>query len=568
MIAGLSKAINQYLAPLLLLTSLLLVLFAYLSPNVMLQGKVSLLAVTPSISLTQPQADGSGIDGPSIFLGALGDCTKPSNNGSLTCTPPSVNPYYDLSFLPSNAPDLLSAPTATTPAFIAVSLAFSVIFFFLFTFTALRSKLGKMGPWFDRPMVQRSTAWIGLFGFMIGFTSFLVIRMWFGKAVEDFNTAILEEGKDSAQLVAAVGNGFIIPPAKDSILPTKYGALVSSSNYGWSDSDVDHSEAPVSDEDEDYVDDPRPVKKKRARQSVRDGKRTAQHTRTKARTKASIASLATDALPNQESVSDRLNKVDSAVLTRIKKALALANHENTGEQEAKAALSINQADVLAAEDETQRMKRAGMSVVSIRSLFDSAVRLESWIATVAEAMTMFFDCKVYSTSFSGGFRLEWTFYGLAEHTVAAAYAFEMAYNLVLEWSQARHAGQGRREKTTYRIGVGDGLYALAKQEKNEEKQRAVEMEKRQLEAARRAEEEENQARLKRLEHPSDAGDPPEGKKNEDHMRSNDSKDGVKAEDTRVKIEVVDDEDMIPERPSSSPDASHVKLRESLSVRHW
>lgn len=74
----------------------------------------------------------------------------------------------DLTVLPSNAPDLLSAPTATTPVFIAISLALTIIFFFLFTLTAMRSKLGKMGPFFDKPSVQRYTAWIGLFGFMIG----------------------------------------------------------------------------------------------------------------------------------------------------------------------------------------------------------------------------------------------------------------------------------------------------------------------------------------------------------------------------------------------------------------
>ncbi len=72
MIAGLSKAINQYLAPLLALTSLLLVIFAYLAPSVMLQTQVALLTVTPSISLTQPQGNGQSVDGPSIFLGALG----------------------------------------------------------------------------------------------------------------------------------------------------------------------------------------------------------------------------------------------------------------------------------------------------------------------------------------------------------------------------------------------------------------------------------------------------------------------------------------------------------------
>ncbi|PSR72386.1 hypothetical protein PHLCEN_2v11729 [Hermanssonia centrifuga] len=209
MIAGLSKAINQYLAPLLALTSLLLVIFAYLAPSVMLQTQVALLTVTPSISLTQPQGNGQSIDGPSIFLGALGSCERPNNGAAVTCVPPTVSPKYDLSVLPSNAPNLLTAPTATTPAFIAVSLAFSIMFFLLFTFTALRSKLGKAGAFFDKPAVQRSTAWIGLMGFMIGLTSFLVIRMWFGKAVEDFNAAILEGGQGSPQLVAATSNGFV-----------------------------------------------------------------------------------------------------------------------------------------------------------------------------------------------------------------------------------------------------------------------------------------------------------------------------------------------------------------------
>lgn len=73
MIAGLSKAINQYLAPLLSLTSLLLILFAFLAPVVMLETKVALLTVGPSTSLTQPGSSGT-VDGPSVFLGPLGEC--------------------------------------------------------------------------------------------------------------------------------------------------------------------------------------------------------------------------------------------------------------------------------------------------------------------------------------------------------------------------------------------------------------------------------------------------------------------------------------------------------------
>ena len=69
--------------------------------------------------------------------------------------------------------------------------------------------MGKMGAMFDKPAIQRTTAWVGLFGFMVGLTSFLVLRMWFGKAVEDFNTSILQGGQNSPALVAATSNGFV-----------------------------------------------------------------------------------------------------------------------------------------------------------------------------------------------------------------------------------------------------------------------------------------------------------------------------------------------------------------------
>lgn len=92
--------------------------------------------------------------------------------------------------------------------------------------TAFRGKMGKFGNVFDRPAVQRTTAWVGLLGFLIGMssvrspyvqiadsivgiTSFLVIRMWFGKAVEDFNRDISKGGSDAPQLIAATSNGFV-----------------------------------------------------------------------------------------------------------------------------------------------------------------------------------------------------------------------------------------------------------------------------------------------------------------------------------------------------------------------
>lgn len=212
MITGLTKFVNLYLAPVLSLTSIVLVILAYLAPSLVLSTKVALLTVTPSTSLTEPtNLSGDGVDGPSLFFGALGSCSRPNNGATVVCQPATVSPHYDLSALPSSAPTLLNAPTATTPAFIAIALGFTIIFFILFSLTAFRSKLGaKLGGAMDKPGIQRATAWIGLLGFMIGFTSFLVIRMWFGKAVEDFNDAILKGGQSAPALVAATSNGFIM----------------------------------------------------------------------------------------------------------------------------------------------------------------------------------------------------------------------------------------------------------------------------------------------------------------------------------------------------------------------
>jgi len=207
MIAGVSKAITLYLAPVLSLTSLLLILFSYLAPSVMLSGRVALLTVTPSSVLVQSNSS-QGLDGPSVFMGALGSCSRSSNEVGLNCTYPAISPLYDLSVLPANSPDLLGSPPSTSTGFIAVSIAFSVVFFFLFTFSTHRAHLGAAGSAFERPAFQRFTAWIGFLGFFIGLTSFLVVYMWFGKAVQDFNDDIIKSG--GPELIAATSNGFVM----------------------------------------------------------------------------------------------------------------------------------------------------------------------------------------------------------------------------------------------------------------------------------------------------------------------------------------------------------------------
>ena len=86
MIASLSKTATLYLAPVLSLTSLILVLFAYIAPTIILHSRVALLVVSPSLQLEDPSSS-QNVDGPTLFLGALGNSylllSKPTY--SLSC---------------------------------------------------------------------------------------------------------------------------------------------------------------------------------------------------------------------------------------------------------------------------------------------------------------------------------------------------------------------------------------------------------------------------------------------------------------------------------------------------
>ncbi|KAI0283300.1 hypothetical protein BGY98DRAFT_1183960 [Russula aff. rugulosa BPL654] len=208
-----STAATVYLAPILSFISFILVIIAYVAPTIILHSQVALLVVSPLLELSDPSSSNE-IDGPTVFLGLLGSCSRPNNNGPVTCTPSTVSPTYDLSVLPKNAPDLHTAPPAATPVFIAIAIALSALFLIIFTLVSLRDKLGpKLSAGMDRPMFHSASAWLGLLSFMIGksylrLTSFLVVRIWFGNAVDDFNRSIQEAGSNGPQLIAATGNGF------------------------------------------------------------------------------------------------------------------------------------------------------------------------------------------------------------------------------------------------------------------------------------------------------------------------------------------------------------------------
>jgi len=213
MISGLSKAITLYLAPLLGLATILLTLFAFLAPTFLLHDKVALVVVVPSTALIQGNSNSSqGLDGPSIFMGILGSCSKLSNSANLSCTAPTVSPQYDFSVLPGDAPSvLLTAPNASSAIFIAIAISFSILFLFSFTLISFRHKMNpKLAGILDKPIVQRLSAWVGMFGFMIGQTAFLIIRIWFSKAVDDFNAIIVSQGQQGPKLISATGNAFAL----------------------------------------------------------------------------------------------------------------------------------------------------------------------------------------------------------------------------------------------------------------------------------------------------------------------------------------------------------------------
>jgi polyhydroxyalkanoate synthesis regulator phasin len=206
-------------------------------------------------------------------------------------------------------------------------------------------------------------------------------------------------------------------------------------------------------------------------------------------------------------------EVEANILARIRKCLDRANHPTTPENEAKAALhmssrlmaqyNVTQADVLAQTVDSEQQKQyAGQSRVSItctRGPFAKVIS-QTWVQRVAGAMEVFFDCKTYSTA--GAWSIDWTFYGIAPNTVAAAIAFEMAHNLILEWAREK-----KGVINSYCLGVGQGLLEMAKEDKRREEREARKREQDTLSARLKEEELQRQKELDRLN--NDVGMPDE-----------------------------------------------------------
>ena len=199
--------------------------------------------------------------------------------------------------------------------------------------------------------------------------------------------------------------------------------------------------------------------------------------------------------------------VNDDIMDRIKKCLARYNHPTTPEHEAKVAFriasrlmeqhNISQAELAEQEGATGGMWRSGRSIVwLIRSDGDQSKKVKhfAYADRIGHAMRRFFDCKHYTVRTQRS--LHFIFYGIAENTITAALAFEMAYNLISEWARAQ---EGVGPKNSYCLGASWQLQKMAKAEKAAEEARAIEAEKEALASKVRQEEMEHEERLARLQ---------------------------------------------------------------------
>ncbi|KAJ5987643.1 hypothetical protein N7522_011891 [Penicillium canescens] len=173
--------------------------------------------------------------------------------------------------------------------------------------------------------------------------------------------------------------------------------------------------------------------------------------------------------------SQGASTVDKRILDRIQKCLSRAYHANASEAEAKAALfvsqklmrqhNVTQGDLMASDDNSSKAHYGGRSVVSITKTASSSERVmkEAFAMKVATTMSILFDCKSFSTDYRTS--VHWTFFGIADNTVAAAMGFEFAHNQILEWAGAYKGGT---PTFSYRLGVADGLAAMTNREKKRE----------------------------------------------------------------------------------------------------
>lgn len=178
-------------------------------------------------------------------------------------------------------------------------------------------------------------------------------------------------------------------------------------------------------------------------------------------------------------------KADPAISEKIKKMLALGNHPTANPHQAKRAIALAHklsrqhqiplAEVIEQESPDKLIEHTGHSVVSIKRTdgdLTKAVRQHCYVGRLCRAMTDFFICKYYSTNTKPDeicTAMNFTFYGVAEHTITAAHAFAMVYNVL---SKGARKHKGISSQNSYCLGAGDELLNMAKAAKKAERAQA------------------------------------------------------------------------------------------------
>ncbi|KAJ7192343.1 hypothetical protein GGX14DRAFT_406446 [Mycena pura] len=168
-------------------------LVAFIFNLLVLLDPVSLQSAQFAFLYVKPSGEA---DGPTLFLGLLGSCSRPDNEAQFNCTSMSFAPTYILSDYP--AQQLLSPPPSSAGAtiFITLSLVSSGIFFLAF--------LAMERGWSTRPFIKTLANFSGFIAWLCGICGFIIASVWFRKVADDFN----EINGDDAPLVAVTGEAF------------------------------------------------------------------------------------------------------------------------------------------------------------------------------------------------------------------------------------------------------------------------------------------------------------------------------------------------------------------------
>ncbi|KDQ11970.1 hypothetical protein BOTBODRAFT_57046 [Botryobasidium botryosum FD-172 SS1] len=240
MFPKISKRVPLALTAVFFLTALLLYIFAFVAPVPILNTSLSFIIIFPSDThnfgskrsdviveelqgrrvpraAALPNVFDSvfsrrSVDGPTIRLGALGSCAQRNKDSGLVCTKASLEPTYDLSFLPSNTPPSLPAfPISSTATTYLLSILFLSSFFIMHILITVLPGFSVVTPRVsDNKTAARVSAWVGILGLVMMLTTVLVWRMSYGRDVDEFNARIAQMDQSAPALAASVGNGFVM----------------------------------------------------------------------------------------------------------------------------------------------------------------------------------------------------------------------------------------------------------------------------------------------------------------------------------------------------------------------